>query len=130
MNQLLFIAHVFIMRLRTQMCVSMYPYVLCQSFPFSKQEQERQKLLFNSFCSIYSTLSGIGEQKYPAHGLTIQTKQCFQMSFPLLVALLLQLATSIAVSCISSSLTVFCICSMKPPQTDNMSSTVCFSLPP
>lgn len=77
---------------------------LFQSFPSWKQEQHSQKLLFSGFCSIYSTLSGIWEQKYPAQRLTIHTKQCNQMSFPLLVALLLQLATSIAVSCIAFSL--------------------------
>ena len=71
--------------------VSMCPYVIISVLPFHKAATTKEKLLFNGFCSIYSILSETGEQKYPAHGLTIQTKQ---MSLPLLVALLLQLATS------------------------------------
>lgn len=44
-----------IIRLKT--FVSMYPYKMIQSFPTSKQEQQRKPVLFNGLCSIYSTLS-------------------------------------------------------------------------
>lgn len=53
-------------------------------FPlFLAHNKKRENLLLSGFCSIYSTLSGIEGKKYPTHGLTMQTKQCYRMSPPL-----------------------------------------------
>lgn len=83
-----------------------------------------KKLLFDGLSSVYSLLSGIG---YPAQRWTMPTKQCLQMSLPLWVTLLAELATSISVSYIVLTSAFFVLVATRPPKPETCLQNVFIS---
>lgn len=111
----------YIQRVQTyiERCVRVY---LCFSASVPQSRNNKGNSFSWTDSGLFTVIQpGTREQKYPAHRLTIQTKQCFWMCLSPFIVLLMQPAAS-AVQSQPLHINIVSVCSTKPHKPASISS--------